>query len=144
MKTSSGNNPSTIYNYILLSNGGGWKLFRIYYCDSAFSSSDSIFSVSIIFTISRSRSVRWPRRVSRKIILWTIVKLAIFFNFVLYILTIMALFEVPFTSYYCRFIDSTVWIARYGFIVKLITRILPAAIVSLISPFVLLRAAPNS
>jgi len=46
------------------------------------------------------------------------------------------LFEVPFISYYCRF---TVWIAKYGFIVKFFAWILPARFVSLISPFAFLR-----
>jgi len=141
MKTRSESNAYS-------SNRRGCKLCRIYYCDSAFSSSGSISWVShhIRQTYparARSRSVFWSRgisRVSRRIIQWIIVlRIVIFFNFVLCILRITVLFEFPFIFYYCWFTVPTLWIMRYGIIISLFTWILPAVIVSFISAFDSLR-----
>jgi len=88
------------------SDGGGRKLFRLYYCDTCILFLR--FCLLNLYHVHKSRFICWLReisQVSRRIILWIIVlTFATFFNFVLYILIITTLFEVLFISYYSRFL----------------------------------------
>jgi len=108
MKTAS--NSSTN------SDRGGRKLYRVYYCDSAFSSSlPESLSHSLDVSCSRPLEIHllasrvfanFPKNYSVNccIDVCNILR----FRTIFYILTITALFEVPFISYYCRFTVPTV------------------------------------
>jgi len=141
MKTNSRNNPYDGYD----SDGECWKLFRVYYCDSAFSSSGSIFWVSIILSLyihrmypvrTCSRFVRWPRRVSRASRICDIPQFCALY----YYNNDTIWSSVHFLSLH---VHNSYCLNRNGFIIKLFARILPAAIVSLISPFASLKVVSD-
>jgi len=116
----SGSNPITN----IVATIGEAENFKVYYCDSIFFSIGSIswdLSHRRYLTRACSRSICWPRNVSR--VSWRnitciyVLTFATFFNFVPYILTITALFEVPFILLlfpvpYFYYLNHEVWIYR--------------------------------
>jgi len=118
MKTRSGSSPSTdIVMTEETDNFFGFITATLRSLSSVPSPESLSRSPDVSYS-DRSRFIRWPR-VSPIIAPWIIVlTFATFFNFVSYILTIIALFEVPFVSYTCRFITPIIWFDVHCYIAR--------------------------